>query len=58
VLFTPEASVDTGPLLRELRHRFSTEPFTISEAEDFTLFDTPFRHDPRCSWATRTARPT
>ncbi len=45
VLFTPEASVDTGPLLRELRRRFGTQPFTIGEAEDFTLFDTPFRHD-------------
>jgi hypothetical protein len=45
VLFTPEASVDTSPLLRELRRRFGTEPFTIGEAEDFTLFDTPFRHD-------------
>jgi three-Cys-motif partner protein len=45
VLFTPDASVDTSPLLRELRRRFGTEPFTIGEAEDFTLFDTPFRHD-------------
>jgi len=45
VLFTPEASVDTAPLLRELRRRFRSEPFTIGDAEDFTLFQTPFRHD-------------
>lgn len=52
VLFTPESSVDTGPLLAELRRRFGSEPFTIDDAEDFTLLDTPFRHDGHLKKAT------
>jgi three-Cys-motif partner protein len=43
VLFEPEPKV--APLLRALRDRFGDKAFTIEEAEDFTLFDTPFRHD-------------
>jgi three-Cys-motif partner protein len=45
VLFTPETSVDTGPLLSDLRTQFGTEPFTIEQAEEFTLLHTPFRHN-------------
>jgi three-Cys-motif partner protein len=43
VLFEPEPNV--APLLRALRECFGDRPFTIEEAEDFTLFDTPFRDD-------------
>ena len=35
--------VDTAPLLADLRARFKHEWFTLEEAEDFTLFDTPYR---------------
>lgn len=43
VLFTPDATVDTAPLLAELRSRFGTEWFTIEQAERCTRIDTPFR---------------
>lgn len=43
VLFSPRDTVDTGPLLAELRSRFGTEWFTIDQAEHCTLVDTPFR---------------
>jgi len=45
VLFVPDDVVDTGPLLRDLRDHFGTEPFSIDAACDFTLFHTPFRHN-------------
>jgi three-Cys-motif partner protein len=40
-----EAEPDLAPLLTALKARFDDRPFTIQEAEDFTLFDTPFLHD-------------
>src|SRR5690606_7575814 len=40
VLFSP-STVDTGPLLQQLRQRFGTGWFTPLEAEDCTLMDTP-----------------
>lgn len=43
VLFEPQPNV--APLLRALSERFGERPFAIEDAEDFTLFDTPFRHD-------------
>jgi three-Cys-motif partner protein len=43
VLFTPDDSVDTTPLLRELRATFATEWFSIDDAERVTRVDTPFR---------------
>jgi len=43
VLFEPEP--DVAPLRRMLREHFGTHPITIEEAEDFTLFETPVRHD-------------
>jgi three-Cys-motif partner protein len=44
VLFTSDDSaVNTGPLLEHLRGKFGTEWFTIEEAEEATLFETPFR---------------
>jgi three-Cys-motif partner protein len=43
VLFEPEPNV--APLKQMLRDHFGTRPFTIEEAEGFTLFETPFRHD-------------
>lgn len=43
ILFAPDELVDTSPLLRELRARFGTEWFTIEQAEQCTLIDTPFR---------------
>jgi len=52
VLFTPETSVDTNPLLHDLRQRFGTGPFTIKDAEEFTLLHTPFRHDGHLKKAT------
>jgi three-Cys-motif partner protein len=47
VLFTDEATstVDTAPLLEDLRAHFGTETFMIEEAEDYALFHTPFRHN-------------
>jgi hypothetical protein len=43
VLFEFEA--DLSPLLGLLRARFGVEPFTIEQAADFVLLDTPFRDD-------------
>ena len=40
VLFEPEP--DTTALLRALQERFEGEPFTVEEAERFTLLHTPF----------------
>lgn len=46
VLFTPDSgAVDTSPLLEHLRERFGTAWFTIEEAEQETLLNTPFLHD-------------
>jgi len=44
VLFASADLVDTGPLLAHLRVRFGTEWFTIEQAEECTLIETPFRH--------------
>jgi three-Cys-motif partner protein len=41
VLVTAD-SVDTGPLLDQLRAKFGTDSFTIEQAADATLFETPF----------------
>jgi hypothetical protein len=43
VLFSPGDTVDTAPLLAELRSQFETEWFTIDQADRCTLVDTPFR---------------
>jgi three-Cys-motif partner protein len=43
VLFGPAELVDTAPLLGELRSKFVNDWFTIEQAEECTLFDTPFR---------------
>ncbi len=43
VLFGPAETVDTAPLLAEFRSRFGSSWFTIEQAEDCTLLDTPFR---------------
>jgi three-Cys-motif partner protein len=43
VLFEPEP--DLAPLLEMLRENFGDQPFSIEEAEDFTLFETPFLHN-------------
>jgi three-Cys-motif partner protein len=43
VLFSPGDTVDTAPLLGELRARFGAEWFTIDQADRCTLVDTPFR---------------
>ena len=43
VLF--EAEPDLTPLLRALEAKFGDRVFAIEEAEDFTLFKTPFLHD-------------
>src|SRR5207245_970338 len=40
VLF--DAAVDVRPLRTALRDRFGTRPFTIEEAERFTLLDTAY----------------
>jgi three-Cys-motif partner protein len=40
VLFQSE--VDTGPLLHALREQFGEKPFTIGQAERFTLLSTPY----------------
>jgi hypothetical protein len=42
VLFVPPARIDTGPLLDPLRTAFGTDWFTIEQAADVTLFQTPF----------------
>jgi three-Cys-motif partner protein len=43
VLFAPSALLDTAPLLAELRSKFGGEWFTIEQAEECTVLDTPFR---------------
>lgn len=43
VLFEPRPNF--GPLLTMLKNRFGTDWFTIEEAQEFTLTDTPFRDD-------------
>jgi three-Cys-motif partner protein len=43
VLFTPAELLDTGPLLHELRAKYPHGWFTIAQAEDCALLDTPFR---------------
>lgn len=43
VLFSPADTIDTAPLLSELRSRFGTEWFSIDQAERCTVVDTPFR---------------
>jgi hypothetical protein len=43
VLFGPSELVDTAPLLAQLRAKLGTEWFTIEQAEECTLLDTPFR---------------
>lgn len=43
VLF--QSAVDTAPLLAELRSAFEDRWFSVAEAEDVTLFQTPFLHD-------------
>lgn len=43
VLFAPGATLDTRPLLNELRTRFGADWFSIAEAEECTVVDTPFR---------------
>jgi three-Cys-motif partner protein len=43
VLFSPNDTVDTSPLLAELRARFGTDWFTIDQADRCTVVDTPFR---------------
>jgi three-Cys-motif partner protein len=37
------STVDTGPLLQQLRATYGEDWFTPRQAEDTTLFDTPFR---------------
>ena len=43
VLFAPRDLVDTSPLLAELRSKFGSDWFTIEQAEECTVLDTPFR---------------
>jgi three-Cys-motif partner protein len=43
VLFSAGDLVNTAPLLAELRSKFGVEWFTIEQAEDCTVLDTPFR---------------
>lgn len=43
VLFQTEP--DVVPLLAMLREHFGTRAFTIEQAEEFTLFETPFLHN-------------
>lgn len=40
-----EAEPNLAPLLAALKENFGDRVFTIEEAKDFTLFDTPFLHD-------------
>ncbi|WP_282600100.1 three-Cys-motif partner protein TcmP [Patulibacter sp. SYSU D01012] len=42
-LFAPEP--DYGDLHRRLRRHFGTDVFTVADALDYTLFDTPYRDD-------------
>jgi three-Cys-motif partner protein len=41
VLFSPD--VNTNPLLAQLRDKFGRDWFTIEQAQETTLFETPFR---------------
>lgn len=43
VMFEDEP--DFGPLLAALKEEFGDGIFTVEEAEDFTLFETPYLHD-------------
>jgi three-Cys-motif partner protein len=43
VLFGSAELVDTAPLLAELRSKFGSDWFTIGQAEECALLDTPFR---------------
>lgn len=43
VMFEDEP--DFRPLLAALKERFGDDIFTVEEAEDFTLFETPYLHD-------------
>jgi three-Cys-motif partner protein len=43
VMFEDEP--DFGPLLAALKEHFDDRVFTVEEAEDFTLFETPYLHD-------------
>jgi len=43
VLFGPADLLNTTPLLAELRSKFGIDWFTIEQAEECTLLDTPFR---------------
>jgi hypothetical protein len=43
VMFEDEP--DFGPLLAALKERFGKDVFSVEEAEDFTLFETPYLHD-------------
>jgi three-Cys-motif partner protein len=43
VMFEDEP--DFGPLLVALKENFGERVFTVEEAEDFTLFETPYLHD-------------
>jgi three-Cys-motif partner protein len=43
VMFEDEP--DFGPLLTALEEHFGDRVFTVEEAEDFTLFETPYLHD-------------
>jgi three-Cys-motif partner protein len=42
VLFSPKGEVDTTPLLEAMKEHFGTKPFTIEEAVDFALYETPY----------------
>ena len=50
-----EASLDTQPLRQALRRRFGTDPFTVEDAEQFTLEDTAYLPS---HLRTRTFKPT
>jgi three-Cys-motif partner protein len=44
VLFTPDTdALDTSPLLARLREKFGADWFTIEQAQQATLLETPFR---------------
>jgi three-Cys-motif partner protein len=51
VLFTAGA-VDTSPLLAQLRAKFGTDWFTVEQAADVTLFETPFHPSKHLKLAT------
>lgn len=43
LLFGASAELDTKPLLDQLRTRFGTDWFTVEDAEDCCLLDTPYK---------------